>query len=241
MKTNNRLFCFSPPVMLATFAIEVGLIIYTVMRYKMTTLTRLAVAMLFFLATFQLAEYFSCGSADHAVWSKIGFLAITALPPLGIHFILTIAKQKKPIITWGAYVAGLVFASMFLLPGAFENHACTGNYVIFKLTPGLGGAYFAYYYGLLISGLVLAIHYGFGVAVAAQRALLYQVFGYLSFLLPTAIVNAVNPVSTEAIPSVMCGFAVIYALTIVFGVLPTAQAPLKRNSKSRASQKPTKQ
>lgn len=228
MKHTNKFYCFSPPVMLATFLIEIGLLTYVLFRYKMTTLTRLAAAMLFFLATFQLAEYFSCGSADHALWSKIGFLAITALPPLGMHFILTIAKQKKPIIMWGSYLAGLVVASMFLLPGAFENHACTGNYVIFKLTPGLGGVYFTYYYGLLIGALVLAIHYAFGVAAAAQKALLYQVFGYLSFLLPTAIVNAVNPASTKAIPSVMCGFAVMYALTIVFAILPTAQAPFKK-------------
>jgi hypothetical protein len=59
---------------------------------------------------------------------------------------------------------------------------------------------------------------------------LYQVFGWLSFLLPTGIVNALNPQSISGIPSVMCGFAVIYAIVLVFGILPMAT---KKSAKNR--------
>ncbi len=213
--------------MLATFLIEISLFIYTVYRYRMDTTGRLAAALLGLLAVFQLAEFISCGSDNYVLWSKIGFVAITLLPALCIHMIIRIAGLHKPTILWGSYLAATAFSLLFLLPEAFDSHVCAGNYVIFRLTPGLGGAYFTYYYGLLLSGLAMCLHYAIDAKPAVRKALVYQVFGYLTFLIPTGIVNAVNPASVEAIPSVMCGFAVMYALTIVFGILPAMKQPAR--------------
>ena len=58
-----KLYCFSPPVMIATFVIEVSLAIYTLWRYKLNPVTRLTVALLVCLAIFQLAEYNVCEGA----------------------------------------------------------------------------------------------------------------------------------------------------------------------------------
>jgi len=72
--------------MLATFIIEIILAIYTLVRYKMTTLVRLATAIISLLALFQLAEFNVCGrsSASALVWSRIGYVAITLVPPLAL-------------------------------------------------------------------------------------------------------------------------------------------------------------
>ena len=51
----NRLYCFSPLVMMITFLIEVTAAVYTVWRYKMNDVTKLVVAILGGLAVFQLA------------------------------------------------------------------------------------------------------------------------------------------------------------------------------------------
>lgn len=228
MKLQNRFFCFSPPVMLATFVIEIGLLIYTLMRYKLTTTTRLAAALLFFLATFQLAEYMSCGSQNFSLWSRIGFVAITALPPLCIHFIVSLAGRKSPKIIGVSYLLGAALAVLFLIPGAFDNYACTGNYVIFKLVNGLSDAYGYYYYGLLLLGVALCIHYAPKALPPVRRALYWQVFGYLSFMIPTAVVYSLNPTTVAGIPSIMCGFAIIFALTIVFAILPVSKQPTKK-------------
>ena len=53
-----------------------------------------------------------------------------------------------------------------------------------------------------------------------RQALILQVVGFLSFLLPTGIVNTINPKTIEGLPSIMCGFAVIYAFILVFGIVP---------------------
>jgi len=209
--------------MAATFIIEAGLMLYTLFRYRMSPITRIAAATLFFLALFQLSEFTVCGattmSAD--IWSRVGFVAITMLPPLGIHLVSEVSKRVSPWVVGFAYSTGAAFAIIFSLSSmAFHGHVCAGNYAIFQLVPNLGGIFFAYYYGWLLLGIGLSLYFSIRASQAVRQALIYQVFGYLSFLLPTGIVNAINPQTIAGIPSVMCGFAVIYAIVLSFGIVP---------------------
>ena len=64
--------------MIATAVIELGLLLYTLVRYKLTLIVRLIMAILFFLAAFQIAEYNVCGGMglQAQAWSRIGFMVI---------------------------------------------------------------------------------------------------------------------------------------------------------------------
>lgn len=222
--------------MIATCIIEVSLLIYTLFRYKMSTVVRLSVATLGLLALFQLSEFTVCGAThwSASVWSRVGYIAITLLPPLGIHLVRAISGRGSAWIVRAAYLTGIAFALIFgLMPAAFQDHICAGNYAIFQLKSGLGGVYFAYYYGWLIFGICQSLLFAATAKINVRKALLYQVFGWLSFLLPTGIVNAVNPQTIAGIPSVMCGFAVIYAIVLVFGILPMASRAVKPVKKAR--------
>lgn len=209
--------------MLATFAIEICLAFFTLVRYKMTTITRLVVIMLTLLAVFQLAEYNVCREVGltATIWSRIGYIAITMLPPLSIHLIQTISHRKWQLLTWLSYLSGATFAIIFgFSKFAFAGHVCAGNYAIFQLASSVGGAYFVYYYSWLFIGVILSLFLSIHAKQKVREALILQVFGYLSFLLPTGIVNTINPKTIEGIPSVMCGFAVIYAFVLVCGIMP---------------------
>lgn len=207
--------------MVITMLAEVTVFLYTLLRYKMTPITRVVTFILLFLATFQLAEFNVCGGNDAKAWSHIGFIAITILPALGLHLISLIAKRKNTILKTVSYAVSGVFAIFFGLSGSdFAAHVCGGNYAIFQLADKVGGMYFAYYYLWLFIGIGLALFYSVKAAHKARQALLLQVVGYLSFLLPTGIVNTINPKTIEGLPSIMCGFAVIYAFILVFGIVP---------------------
>ncbi|HSX45270.1 MAG TPA: hypothetical protein VLF39_04175 [Candidatus Saccharimonadales bacterium] len=222
-QSRGRLYCFSPPVMLATFIIETFSFIYVFVRYKLTTFTRLATATLGLLAIFQLAEYNVCGGhgVSAATWSRIGFMAITLLPPLGIHLIQTISGRNIRWVVGLSYLSGLTFAGLFgLSQSSFNSHICAGNYAIFQLANNLGGAYFAYYYTLLFLGISLGLYFSLSAKQRVREGLILQVFGYLCFLLPTGVTNAVNPQTISGIPSIMCGYAVIYALILTLGIVP---------------------
>lgn len=218
-------YCFSPPVMIATFAIEIILAVHTLVRYTVSAVTRLAAAILICLAVFQLAEYNICEGAlglDGASWARLGFAAITLLPPMGVHLATKLANDKQPVLVAGAYATAAAFASYFMFVAhGLTGPACMGNYVIFEIAQGAGGLYTMYYYILLIVAVVYARYMAVRVKQAHKaRALNALAVGYLAFMVPTTAINLLNPDTVSAIPSIMCGFAVVLALVLAGEVLP---------------------
>lgn len=232
LSSGNRLNCFSPPVMIATFAIEIIMAIYTVVRFKMSVVTRLVVATLFFLALFQLSEYYVCGgmgmSAVH--WSRTGYVAITTLPPLGLHLLHVLAGKKKRKLVVISYMTMLGFMVYFLtISNAFRGYECTGNYVIFQLGERAAIMYGYYYYGWLLAAMSLGVRW-LGELLKTEtdesrkkrNVIRGLIVGYLVFLVPTGVANSINPATRRGIPSIMCGFAVLFAFILTFYILPRA-------------------
>lgn len=228
----NKMNCFSPPIMLATFLIEIFLAGYVIFRYQLSSVTRLAVIMLVCLATFQLAEYNVCEGAwglSALDWAKTGYVAITLLPPLGIHMAMNIVGVRKPIVLTILYAicAGFIALFMFAQNGV-SVEVCLGNYVIFEQAPGSGFVYGLYYYGILLASTAYCMYQADrSKSKNMSRALWALTIGYLSFILPTTSVNLVDPSTIAGIPSIMCGFAVIMAVILATKVVPEYQKDLK--------------
>ncbi len=215
--------------MLATFIIEICLAAYTLWRYRLDTIARLTIATLGFLALFQISEYFVCGGAGMTAqgWAKVGYISITFLPPLGLHMLHVLAVKPQRKLVGVGYATALGFITYFLAySGAFAGYQCTGNYVIFQLAVHSGLAYGIYYYGWLLTVLTLAYRW---LGELKERTKIikkrYQTVaalavGYLVFLVPTAIANTVKPETRQGIPSIMCGFAVLFALILALYIMP---------------------
>ncbi len=224
---STTFYCFSPLVMIITFLTETALLLYVLWRYKLNEITRLVALILVFLATFQLAEYMVCEGAgiDALTWARTGYTAITLLPPLGLHLAYALGGAKKRHMLWPAYIAASGFVAYFVLASSsLSGQACLGNYAIFEVGPaGMGWLYGAYYYVLLAAGVLTSWRLmRTSKNKKTRRALGGLIFGYAAFLLPTATVNLLNPSTTEGIPSIMCGFAVLLALMLAFVVVPAA-------------------
>lgn len=220
----DKLYCFSPPVMMATFLIEISLMVYTLWRYKMSSVTKVSAAILGCLAMFQLAEYNVCEGTvlfDSAGWARLGYAAITLLPPLGIHLVNRISNDKTRWPVVSGYAVGGLFAAYFLfMTGGIAAGACLGNYVIFEQQPGAAMWYGLYYYGLLMFGIIYALQRAGNAPRHIKQALRALVVGYVLFMVPTTFANIVSPTTISGIPSIMCGFAVLLALAIAGRVLP---------------------
>ncbi len=211
--------------MIATFLIETGLLLYGVWRYKLSETTRIVAMIFAALAAFQLAEFAVCRSlGDPLVWSRAGYVAIALLPPLGMHLIYAVAGAKRRMLLLPAYASAALFVGFFAFVGhSLEGHACLGNYVIFQVARGSGALFAGYYYGWLVAGILLARHFANHTAnVRMRRALTGVATGYVAFIVPTIAANLINPETIAAIPSIMCGFAVLLALILGFWVLPNA-------------------
>lgn len=219
---STMLYCFSPAIMIATFSIEWALAVYVLAAYGRHRIGQLATALLVFLGLFQLAEYQICRGSDTAIWTILGLLGITILPPLGLHIIS--ATTKRQGVTWAGYLLALFFALVFIiLPEAVQGATCTGNYVILHLESKVSFAYGMYYLGFVFLGTWEAYHAHLVAKKAAIRQRLYwMTVGYLAFLVPMSIAYLLIPATRAAVPSIMCGFAVILAIILAWKVVPTA-------------------
>lgn len=221
--------------MLATFVIEICLLVFSALKYKISVIRGIGIAILFFLATFQISEYFVCGgwNMEAETWSRIGYVAITLLPMLGIQLIGRIAPKLNRWWVRSAYVTGLGWAALFAIGDIFRGYQCGGNYVIFQLQPPVGGAYFLHYYAWLFIGIFLCFKLAKqkGVRNNQRGALHWLVAGYLVFLLPTTVVSSLYPETAQGIPSIMCGFAVIFAFILSLKILPLATKNTRKTSR----------
>ncbi len=239
-RKRSQLGCFSPPVMLATFAVELSLMVYTLWRYRLTRVSRLVTALFGLLAIFQLAEYMVCGGLGMSatMWARVGYVAITILPPLGVHLAFAIAGKTNRAVIGGLYALGAAFVAYFLLASdVFTGNQCLGNYVIFQLGTTASHWYGVYYYGLLLLAIGASLQFAASASKKDRRALHAFIAGYMLFMLPTTIVNTVSPETIAGIPSIMCGFAVLLALVVAFWVMPlVGQARgMARNKRHRSA------
>lgn len=224
-KKAGYLHCFSPEVMLATFLIELlfAVILFIRSRYKPTFTTLLTIAILVFLGAFQAIEYLLCiPFGNRLLLAQIGFFSITLLPPLGIHLAYTLAHRRTHPHVFVPYMTAFIMNVLFIAsPLTVRDVVCHGNYVIFELPFILNIVYAFYYQGFLLFGLMTSFHLSHEVKseVRAQR-LRWLGFGYAVFMLPTAVVVLLKPETLHAIPSIMCGFALILACILFLKVAP---------------------
>jgi hypothetical protein len=226
-QSGTTFYCFTPLVMILTCVIELSLAAYTVYRYKLDIKSRLLVKLLLFLAIFQACEYLISGNyGDPNVWSRIGFVAITFLPALGLHFIDSVGKPHYPRLVIAGYVLATIIAVYFVFVPDSLSSVCRGNYIIFHIPSSYSLLNGVYYYGVIAGYLYLARHKmsRTGDSKSEKIALASFSIGTLAFLIPTIIVAVLKPTVQEGIPSVMCGFALIFAFIIAFKVAPAIAA-----------------
>ena len=222
--TSVRLDCFSPPVMLATCAIETGLALCVLISHWRKGYAQIIILLLVCLGAFQGAEYHICGGGPQQVaWERLGFVAIILLPPLGIHLVTLVSENL--ILRRAAHFAGIVMALVFaMVPTAVQEGVCGGNYVILHSNSGPGRAFAIYYVAMLIVGILEIVRCWVEQPKTNQRSarqvLSSLALGYASFMVPTTIAYAVDPTLRDGIPSIMCGFAVSLAVVMVVKIVP---------------------
>lgn len=223
-KKSTVFYCFSPPVMVATFIIEIISAVFVLYRYKGNKASRLVVSLFLCLGAFQLAEYYVCTNNPVAVTAaRLGYVAITLLPVLGLHLMyeLTGNTSNRNYIKF-AYLLALFISIYFLIaPQAFDSYRCTGNYVIFQIGKTQAMIYSLFYFGLLAQSILTGVYYiRRKNSDLNKTAVKWFLAGYFLFIVPVAFLNILHPDTGQAIPSIMCGFAVTLALILVAKIAP---------------------
>lgn len=206
--------------MMATVIIESGLALWTLFRYRKHLFGKIAVIILLLLAAFQISEYQVCGNHNAETWSKFGLVAITLLPVFGLRLISLITKQKYFVVVGSIIAAILVLCFIFISKDTVSSF-CGGNYVIFTGPSSLYEFFGAYYFVFLILSIWEALIAQRETSSKIFKSILrWVVIGYLSFILPLALVYIFYSPARVAVTSIMCGFAVIFAFILTFEIVP---------------------
>lgn len=218
----STFYCFSPPVMIATFVIEFLLALFVLYRYRRNTKMYTILSILICLALFQLAEYFVCTQSNYAILaSRLGYVAITFLPVIGLYLLSLITTRIDKIVKILFVIASIIALYYFFVPNVFDGYQCTGNYVIFQIGNTETILYSLYYFGVmlfsLIKGLLFVKNNQNSKYVPAVK---WYVAGYALFIIPTSIMIVIQPDASKALPSVLCGFAITLAIILTIKVAP---------------------
>lgn len=210
--------------MALTMLVEVFLLLRILLWRKPTTANILAMLILLALAVFQAMEYGICENffgVHPNVLARIGFVAITTLPVLGLHIVQTIGKSRQHRIIIVAYATMIMWIAVFLFSDVLVDQICGGNYIIFELTPGFGGSYFIYYYFWLIVTSVWALSMAKKTKnKSTALSLRWMVVGTSSFVIPATVIWLFWEEAARGLPSIMCGFALVFAVILFAKVLP---------------------
>lgn len=224
----ETLYCFSPAVMLFTFLFEFTSAIYILLTGKFKPSAIVITLILICLGVFQLAEFQVC-SQSSLIWMRVGYIAITLLPPLGVHLVSLVSKKARFRLI--SYSLAAIFILSFIIHSETINSAvCGGNYVMIATASNLISYSFPiYYYLLLMIGLFdisWSIRWQKNVSGYDKEKISYFFWlglGYASFLIPTGAVYFLSQAARSGIPSVMCGFAVFLALILTFKLYPLSR------------------
>lgn len=212
--------------MIGTFFIEIFMVLYLILRYILTPTLRIAALIIVLLAVFQLSEFGICEGyiLSGRDWVKIGFGAITLLPPLGIHLVYTLKKSRLGYRAAFLYIPAIMWISAFVFGDIMNGQGCSGNYVTFQIKKPFDLLYYAWYDILLVYAIAKAWLQTQGVKNKRLVAAHWSVIvGYLAFILPSIAVRLLfefNDKTASALPSIMCGFAVIFAGILTYKLAP---------------------
>lgn len=209
--------CFTPTISFTIFAIEwiLGFIVLSWMPKKgnVRAVYGLAAVILFVLGFYQFTQYMFCISGNFILWGTIGFLTYNFLPAIGVHFGHSLLKKKSNIV-W-IYVIPIVFSFIAILtPNFVSMGSCDRYYITVEHSwhDTMSLLYGAYYFGF-IAYMIYLLNFELKKSKSDSAALV-GLIGILSFTIPTFILVIIFPALNIAFPSILCEFALLFAISV---------------------------
>ena len=203
-------------VSLIFFIIEFGLLLFIVVKNRKHPQFVWILLIMIFLQAYQLMEFLMCIGIDPNIIGRMGLVAITFLPPLGILLTSDICDLKH-WINW----SGIVFAvglSIYysVVPNAFTELTCNPFYATY--TYPLGNLYGVFYFGYIGWAFVLIVISVIRNKTQSRSPInkrgMFVLIGYLAFLAPMGLTILIDTTTIGALESIMCKYAILLAITL---------------------------
>jgi len=210
---------YNPILSLATATLEVGAAVWALRGPGRRPIIHTVSAILFFLAGYQIVEAIFCtgNPVTLAFLPRLAFMVVAWLPPTGLLLVAHLYPTKTRNHYYFAYAmfifCGTLVASIAVDKAFVTASVCEIVFATYTNPTPLYQTYGIFYQSGLMSMLLLS---AYGVTICQddhQRLLLGQVLlGSIAFIFPALVTVAVLPIADNALPSIMCHFALLLAL-----------------------------
>ncbi len=218
--------CYNPTISLTTAIIEWILAIIIPWKYPKNRVRYFSSFLMFFMGLYQFTEFMLCKTGQTDLWIRIGFMAYSLLPAIGLHTTLHYFKIKYNIfwiyIIPTVYIIGAATTTKFVTEGKCHDIFVTARNIFSNIsTPFTSvrfGIYTAYYFSFILAACIVSIRAYMREKNSKKQKILLA-FPMATFLMsfPTFILIVLFPALNLQFPSVLCHFALLFALMIFIG------------------------
>ncbi len=214
---------YNPLLSVATASLEIGAGIWALRGPGRKPILRATAAILFLLAGYQIVEAVFCTGLlafSGSFLPRLAFVVVAWLPPTGLLLLARLYPTQKPYLHWYAYGMYLFCAALVLGiatdPQFVTTSVCMIVFARYTNPTPLYQTYGFFYQSGLFGLLTLS---ALGVIAAddrRQRLLLGQLLlGSIAFIFPSLVTVSAIPIADNALPSIMCHFALLLALFLI--------------------------
>jgi len=176
--------------------------------------------LLLLLASYQILEILICSiSQNNLFFSKLAFVTIVWLPPLGVLLISFLFPYKrKLILKYSLFLFGMSLLTVIWIlftQDFVKQTVCSVVFAYFSHPKFIYFAYSVLYQLGLFSMLILTAIGVMNSEEEQQRKQLGQfLLGAIAFIFPAMLTVIVVPATEGALPSIMCHYALFLAIFI---------------------------
>jgi len=214
---------YNPILSVSTATLEIAAAVWTLRGPGRKSIRTATGAILLFLAGYQVIEAVLCSgllAVPSPALSRLAFIVVAWLPPTGLLLVSRLYPGSPCWLrgyAYAMYAFCLYLVAGILLDGQFVTASvCLIVFAQYQNPTPLYQTYGIFYQSGLMGMLLIS---AYGVTVCKddrQRLLLGQVLlGSLAFILPSLVTVAVIQVAKDALPSIMCHFALLLALFLI--------------------------
>jgi hypothetical protein len=214
---------YSPMLSIATGVLEIGAAAWALRGPGRRYIIQPTAIILLFLAGYQIVEAVFCTGLlpmTGQLLPRLAFVIVAWLPPTGLLLVARLYPTTSKAFHRYAY-AMYAFCALLVAAIALDKYFVSESVcmVVFAryTTPTTLNHFYGFFYqtGLMSMLLISA----FGVTQCNdhhQRHLLGQVLlGCIGFIFPALVTVSVIPIAEDALPSILCHFALVLALFLI--------------------------
>jgi len=211
---------YSPALAIATALFELSVAGWALRGPGRKPIIRTTSAILVLLAAYQLVEVVVCSRVPvYGFMPQMAFIVVTWLPPLGLLLIAQLSPSQSSVnyaISYFMLAVALSIVIWIALDDRFvSDSVCTIVYAKYT-SPLPRFQIYAWFYWIGLFGMIVLSALGVRNAEnpSQQRLLKTVLMGSLGFIVPAVILTHFVAPAQGALPSLMCHFALILAISL---------------------------